>query len=456
MTDVNSNGIQTQEVTLYDKDGNSIDESHPLVTALPAGAATAENQNSLLTELQKKADFDEEQPIVPSDNVTISEFGEQRTASPGNRADFEFLYDKQPLFFDDISTGGGTVTHRPNERDLLLSIVNTTTGTVAGERQHYWTPYTPGNGQEGEVTFVADLLNLGGSASVFLRSTVSGVTTLQTVPQESWIAKNTGVNWNYSHILRWSFQSLRVGRIQFSLVSGGVVTKFSEILNDNLRGSGYWQYASLPPYWKLYNEAGNAVFECGYGDELNGIGFRYVFNGKYANAQSVAICETVKSQGGADLFNMAGLPFTTPILPAKTVGNTLIPVISIRVAETFNGIANRELVIPQIVSLQTDNPIEWVVYYRPSLTGASWQPINTTYHGIEYDVSATIISGGLMVKHDTLSSGNNNIARANNLLGKIIMSLGSTGTADILGLAAVRTGASSAAVKSVIEGIEIR
>ena len=59
--------------------------------------------------------------VQPSDNLTLSEFGEQRTAEPGNRSDGEFLYDLQPLLYDNISANGGTATHVVNGRHILLA-----------------------------------------------------------------------------------------------------------------------------------------------------------------------------------------------------------------------------------------------------------------------------------------------------------------------------------------------
>lgn len=394
--------------------------------------------------------------VTPSDNLTMSEFSEYRVAAPGNRADVEFIYDKQPLLYDDISAGSGTVVHQTASRDLLLSINSGPSGTVVGMRQHYWTPYTPGSGQEIDITGTLDNTGIGGgTVYLFLRSNVSGSVVTTTYPQSSWSAATSGVDWSKSNIFRMSFQSLKVGRIQFALVRSGIPTKILEIANDNIRSTGYWQQANQPPYWRLYNNGTNTIAEFGYGNESNGIGIQYVFNGVQPTATSRAICATVKSQGGASLFEMPGYPFVTPPTGTFTVSTTLIPLVSIRVASTFNGLTNRELVIPTGYSLQTDNPIQYLILYRPTLTNPSWQPINSTYSGVEYDISASAVSGGIQIDNDLLSSGNNQAARTSNVLGKTIMSLGS-GVSDILTIAAIRTGANSATVRAIIKGIEVR
>jgi hypothetical protein len=395
--------------------------------------------------------------VAPSDNLTLSEFGEQRTAEPGNRSDGEFLYDLQPLLYDNISANGGTATHVANGRHILLAVGGSETNRVGGMRKHYWTPYTPGNGQEIDITGTLNAANLeGGTAEVFLRSTVTGVTTLQTVPQADWIAAKDDAHWQYSQIFRMSFQSLRVGRIQFSLARNGGIVKVAEITNDNIRATGYWQYASLPPYWKIYHDDGKTVAEFGYGDELNGIGFRYVFPDIQADATAIAICETVKSQGGERLKEIPGFPFTTaPMAAARTASTTIVPVISIRVAATFNSIENRSLVIPTGFEIETTHPINWFIYYRPTLTSPTWGP-NDTHSGVEVDVVATAITGGYLFEAGMLGAGNNQRVQEAGLLDRVLMSLGSTGTADILTIAAVRSGAQDASVRALIKGKAIR
>lgn len=392
--------------------------------------------------------------VSPAADLTMSEFGERRVAAPGNRSDVEFIYDKQPLIYDDISAGTGSATHQANGRDVLLAIGGAGVGAIAGMRRRAWVPYTPGSGQEIDITGTVDAANLGGTMYAFLRSTVSGVTTLETVAQSAWDAATSGVNWQYSQIFRMSFQSLKVGRIQFAMSRAGGLVKVCEITNDNERVTGYWQSASLPPYWKIENEAANTVVEFGYGDEFNGIGFRYVMNGLKATATARAICGTVKSQGGVPLLEMPGYPFSTPIMATRTVSNALLPVLSIRVAATFNSLVNRSLAIPFSFAVQTDNPIDYVVLYRPSLTGASWSAVDATYSGMEYDVSATAVSGGVRVATDFASSGRASTAFGEGLLGRTIMSLGAS--ADILTLAAIRATGSNAAVKAAFDWKEIR
>lgn len=397
-------------------------------------------------------------PIQFSDSLSMSEFGEVRTAQAGNRADVEFTNGKQPLLVDDISSGNGTAVHQSTSRDVLLSVGGAVEADTGGLRLHYDVPYTPGNGQEIDLTGTLDAAGIGGGvAYAFLRSSVTGSEVVTPIAQSAWTSSTSDVDWSKSQIFRMSFQSLKTGRIQFSLVRDGLATKVTEITNDNTYTGGYWQYPSLPFYWKIYNTATDTVCEIGYGDDANGIGFRYVYNGIQSTATARAICGTVKSQGGLNIFDVAGIPVSTSSKnTAKTVSTTLIPIFSLRVASTFNSLKNGTLVLPQAFSLQTNNPIRYQILYRPTLTGAAFAAVDATYSGVESDVTASAVTGGLIVDEDYISSGNNQVIASGGTLGRLIMSRGYVGVNDILTIAAIRTGSTDAAVYSAAKWREIR
>lgn len=391
-----------------------------------------------------------------ADSLYLSEFAELRTANPGNRSDTEFLYDTQPLLYDSV-TVSGSVSFQTGTRDLVLSTVGWSGSYSSTHRKHYWIPYTPGSGQEIDMTGVINMANATGTASVFLKSSVSGSVSYQYIPQSQWSAATSGVNWNQSQIFRLSFQSLKVGRIQYALVRNGLPIKVAEITNDNKRSMGYWQYASLPPYWNIHHVSSGTITEIGYGDDYNGIGFSF-FTAPNPTQKVRAICETVKSQGGDRLLEMPGFQFSmSNQLTPKTVSNTLIPVLSIRIKSLFNGLANRQLVIPQSFSIVTDNPIYYQIIYRPTLTGASWADVDATKSCVEWDATASAISGGTIVDEDYLTAGTKNQQiTSTGLLGRILMSVGSSGSSDILTIAAIRTTTSNASVSSVMKWKEVR
>jgi len=394
---------------------------------------------------------------INTDNAVGDSFGRVRTSGTSNRFDCEFIYDKQPLLIDEVTAGGGTATHNGNPRDVTLSVVDANNGTEAALYSHYDIPYTPGNSQLVDITGTLDNAGIGGgTAFVFLRTSISGSVTETTYEQANWSGATSGVDWADSFILSMDFQSLKVGRIRFALVQNGVAVPIKSIHNDNVRSTGYWQRPSLPAYWRIYNDATYTYMEMGYGDEGNAIGIRYRI-AVNASATMRAICSTVKSEGGVELLDLPGYPFSASNgTTAVTVSTTLIPVLSIRVGANINSLTNRGIHIPISYGIVGSNPMYYKVLYRPTLTGASWTAVDSTYSGIEYDVSASAFSGGVVVDEGHFATGRNTFSDTAGILNRLILSQGRTGTSDILTLAAVRTGSSDSTTYGSLKWKEIR
>lgn len=401
------------------------------------------------------------QPISTSvsaaDSASIDAFGRWRTSGTGNRYDLEYIYNKQPLIVDEVTSGGATATHNANSRDVTLAIVNATDATSAAMYSHVDVPYTPGNSQLVDLTGTLNLAEIaGGLTQLFVRTSVTGSTVTTPYDQANWTNPVADVNWATSQIFSIDFQSLKTGRIRFNLVRDGAFVKLLEVTNDNVRAGGFWQTPNLPIYWRIYNDATYTWAEMGYGDTTNGVGIRHRLAAN-ANATMRAICATVKSEGGVVLAEMPGTQFSadrnvTPV----TVSTALIPVLSIRVAATFNGFTNRAVYIPESFAIAGDNPMRYAVFYRPALTGASWNAVDATYSGMEFDVAATAISGGVRVASDYFVTGRNVSSNAQGALGRVTMALGRTGTSDILSLAAIRTGTNNSSTFGALGWREIK
>jgi len=399
-------------------------------------------------------------PVAFGDSFNLDAFGRVRMSSPTNRLDLEFIYDKQKVLVDEVTAGSGTVTFNVNSRDLTLA-VNVTASTATAALYSFDVPYTPGTGQLIETTGTMNSASIsGGSAFFFLRSSVSGSssTSTQTWGQSAW-NQNTAssINWTTSQIFACDFQSLKVGRMRLGFVRDGIPVYCHYITNDNIRNTGYWQYPTLPVYWRIYNDATYTYAEMGYGDTLNAVGLRYQMP-KSAGATLRAICATVKSEGGAELLDIPGFNRSIDLgVTEKTVSTTLIPLLSIRAASSFGGVVNRALYIPRSFSVTADNPIKYALIYRPAtLTTPVWTAVNASYSGIEYDSSASAITGGIVVGSGYLSTGKNLDAKTDGLLERTILRLTRTGTSDVLTVAAIKTGATDSSTLASIEWKEIR
>lgn len=391
----------------------------------------------------------------------VDAFGRLRTSDPSNRFDCEFIYDKQPTLIDEVTAGSGSsATHNPASRDITIAIGNTTNGTSHALYSHYDIPYTPGNSHLEDITGTLDNAAIGGgTAFFFVRTTVTG-TTAETTYQQStqWDDPLADMDWSKSQILAIDFQSLKVGMIRFGFNRSGVAVAALSVENDNVRDTGYWQSPSLPCFWRIYNDDTYTYAEMGYGDTENAIGLRYRI-AKNASATMRAICVTVKSEGGADIFSMPGYNRSHPMTASKTVSTTLIPLVSFDVAANFptsGSIANRGVYIPDSFEITSDNPIRYEILYRPTLTGASFTAVNETQSGLRYDVTASAVSGGIRVGSGFISTARNTSSGSGGILGRTIMSLGRTGTSDILTIAAIRTGTNDASALASLTWREIR
>lgn len=341
-----------------------------------------------------------------ADDFSVDAFGRRRISDTGQRFDVELTLDLQPDLLEQMGTGGGSITHNSTHRVAELAIGDTTEGSYRRLVQGWHNPYTPGNSQLIEITGTLDGADIGGgTAAIFLRN--NGEDTV--VAQDSWdnASAVADVDWTTSQIFAMDFQSLKIGRVRFGLVRSGVAVPIHEITNDNVRLYGYWQYPNQPVQWHIYNDgSGNTVAEMGYFDASNGIGFRYTLPAN-ASAKLIAVCATVKSEGGRDLGDIPGITRAadTGVSPI-TVSSTEIPLLSFRPKLTLNSLANYALVYPSdLIGYATGNDAIMRVYKNATLTGASWTSRGAA-SVVEFDISATAFTGGELIGSIPLPASN--------------------------------------------------
>jgi hypothetical protein len=171
-----------------------------------------------------------------------------------------------------------------------------------------------------------------------------------------------------------------------------------------------------------------------------------------ANHSARAICATVKSEGGGDLFSLSGFPFSAfNGATTKTVSTSFVPLVSIQLKAEFNSIVNRGLVLPSAYSLVTDNPIAYELRVNPALTNASFGSVDASSL-CNFDVAATAISGGTIVKSEYATASPLSASEANVEAGyNFDLQLGVTigGTSDVYTLAVRTISSTGAAVGSL-------
>jgi hypothetical protein len=391
-------------------------------------------------------------PITRADDFYNDAFQRLRTSSPDSRFDVNFKYDKNPLIFDEITAGAGTAVHDADARDVVLSVGDANTNSRAALCQHWYNVYTPGNSQFVIVTGTLNGADLSGATvEAFLRSKVTGTVTDEVID----ITDNG--DWQYSQIFVIDFQSLDVGRVRFGLDRDGLILSVASIENDNKRATAYWQNPNLPLCYDTYNTATESVTEFRYGDADNAVGFRFRVPRNAAHF-SRAICCTVKSEGGGDLLELSGFPFSAANgVTTKAVATTIIPLISLQVKSTFNSLANRGVILPQSYSIVTDQPLYYEIRVNPTLTNASFGSVNNNSIA-NFDVAATAITGGRVISSGYVGAGGQRAGgQEKGLTSKIPLSLNYLGTVgDIITITAVRVGAQSATAGASIEWREIK
>jgi hypothetical protein len=330
------------------------------------------------------------------DTGSVDAFGRQRVAEPETLFDGSFEYGLQTLFWDQILTGNGTITHDSDARLASLN-VGAGTGTAAMATYEYC-PYQKGKSQRFLATFVLGAPAAGitrrvgyfdSSDGVYLeqtsdglflvvRSSTSGSVVNTRVSQANWNqdALNGGgdseiaLDQTKRQILDVDIEWLGVGRIRYGFNIDGQ-TVYAHYINNANAGDPrpYMRTGTLPLRYEISNDG----------------------SGQAATLK--AICASVFSEGGFDLGR--GIPFSANRgdVPASVAAR--VPVLSIRPKSTFNGFVNHIQIRPQDLSVfTTGDSILVEVVYNGLLFGTGSFVSASDESAVDYNVSFTTISGG--------------------------------------------------------------
>lgn len=309
-------------------------------------------------------------------------FGRQRVSSPNTIWESSFLYDLQPLLYEPITTGSGTVAHSATNSCATLS----TGGTGAAALQSYrYIRYQPGKSQLIKVTFNMGTTKAGTTKQIWYGDTANGfcfeVTSTGcrfkrvsssdepdlTVEQADWnvntfMAGPMMLDTTKNQILVIDAQWLGVGRVRVGWAMSGTVFWAHTFNHANASDYVYVKQFTLP--------------------------IRANITGTQTDSMAF-ICSSVESEGGVE--NEPGFTFT--VEGTATAGSgTRTHILSIQPKTTFNSIANRSLIILESIDLVITgtNPIEWELTYGNVLTGTTtFTDVNTTYSGVQFNTLGT-------------------------------------------------------------------
>lgn len=334
--------------------------------------------------------------------TNVDAFGRLRVSNPLTIFDSQNRYQKDNQF-DESTTSGGTVTYTLNESTVNLN-VTTTSGSETVRQSYRVMPYQPGKSLLFLGTFVmaAGQANLrqrvgyfntdngvffqkDGTTNAFvLRTNTSGTPSdARTVTQANWNGDKldgTGtsgltLDTSKAQILFMDFEWLGVGSVRCGFIINEQYIVCHTFNNANDIDKVYMTTAILPVRYEIKATAATT-----------------------SAATLKQICSSVISEGGYQ--QMAANQFARRTTVLGTIGTTFLPLVSIRLASDSLG----AVVLPVAIQAfpTTNQNYEVALFKNATLTGASYNTTDFTH--VDYDVTATAMTGGTMVLQDYLSS----------------------------------------------------
>lgn len=392
-------------------------------------------------------------PITIGDGGNLDAFSRLRTADPTTLFDSQLQYNKQSLYWDEALTGTGSATHLPNEASVRLSTGGTASGAKAHRRTKAYFRYQPGKSQLIAVTFMLGaatanvrkrvgyydarngifLEQTGSGAALVRRTYTSGSAVDNSVAQASWnVDKFDGtgpsgitLDFTKTQILIIDLQWLGVGRVRIGFDVNGILYYAHQFLNANSLTLVYMTSANLPIGYEIENTGtagGTTTMDC--------------------------ICAQVASEGGFD--DERGLKFSASNGVTTINVSTRRPVLSARLAANLNSQPYYGQVVFEVVDVYSAAMFVEIVL-NGTLTGAAFAAVDATNSGVEKDVAATAISGGIVLDSFYVGTGGGATRQSASMgfLGKIPFAKTIAGTSDIISVVCHSLGGATATAASL-------
>lgn len=371
-------------------------------------------------------------PVSMGDGAGLDAFNRMRVSNPDTVFDSKQIYDKQPLYWDELLTGSSS-THYPNLACTRLLLPANTPGTSAIRQTKEYFCYQPGRSQivqitgkmgaASNVTYRVGLFDANnglffeqanGAKAVVVRGYMSGSPVDTRILQSSWnIDKldgtgESGIDLDWTKVQIWviDFQWLGVGRVRFGLVVGGILYYVHENLVSNIGSSVYMSTPNLPVRYEVMATSGGPSVESGFD----------------------CICCAVLSEGGAD---PRGVSSSVGMVAARVAASGVrTPMIAVRLKAAN---IRAQAIVEHVELLSGTNQLFWELIVNPTLTNPSWVSVGANSI-LEYDVSGTDGSGGFVVNSGYVENSVASMsARINSSL-KLVANI--AGVSDIFLLAA--------------------
>lgn len=334
--------------------------------------------------------------------MAVDAFGRVRVSEPYSLFDSQNRYAADNQFDTSTATGGST-TYQANESTVDLN-VTTSSGSEVVRQTYRNFPYQPGKSLLILTTFVMNEAKTNLRQRVGFFNTQNGIFLQQDDTTISFVLRTytsgaasdartvNRANWNgdkldgtgdsgftldltKSQIFFIDIEWLGVGSVRCGFIINGQYVIAHTFDNANDQTKVYMTTAILPIRYEITNKAATA-----------------------SASTMKQICSSVVSEGGYEQAVAPLVARRTTVL--GTIGTTFLPLVSIRLKSTALG----AVVLPQQVNVfpTTNQNYEAVLVKNTTLTGASW--VTSDSPNVEYDVTATAMTGGTIVQQDYMSS----------------------------------------------------
>jgi len=339
-----------------------------------------------------------------STNPLYDAFGRQRVSETYTLNDYKHLYTIDGSFLN-YTSSGASINFNPDRASVFLS-ASLSSGSRAVHQTKMYHNYMPGKSQMILSSFVFGNAVSGsvkrtgyfddyngifleqdatGSLQFVIRSATNGTSSIteQRVKQADWNV-NTLLSGSFvfdvtkTQLFFTDFQWLAVGRVRCGFVYKGNTVICHTFDHTNTLNVAYMQNPNLPVRCEVVNTANTLT-----------------------TSSMEQICATVGSEGGyAESGNSISL--SSPSLRQVTASATM-PVMAIRLKNSYNGLPNRSFVrINNVSAFTEDQTVQYKLVKLPqssSLVGGSWVSAGSGSL-VEYNITATSYTGG-----DELSGG---------------------------------------------------
>jgi hypothetical protein len=334
--------------------------------------------------------------------TALDAFGRLRVSEPFTLFDSAHRYQDNGLF-DTATTGTASAVHATNTSTVALNVSTGSGDQVIRETKRVF-PYQPGKSLLILNTFVMNEAKTGLRQRVGYFGAENGIfieqdgTTINLV-KRSYITgsvvdtKIAKANWNgdkldgngesgftldltKSQIFWVDIEWLGVGSVRCGFIINGIYIVCHTFHHANLLDSVYMTTATLPIRYEITNTAATA-----------------------SASLLKQVCSTVISEGG---YEKRVAPLVARMTAETTVGTSFEPLITIRLASD-----RLDAVILlnkySVLGLTTDT-FEYALIKNATLTGATFD--TTTFNSVDFDVAATAMSGGTILRAEYLESTN--------------------------------------------------